>query len=98
MIDSVREQTSLPVLKIDSPMLMEAVRIGSRIGVFATNPTTVEPTRQSLLEEAVRQGKSVETKAYFVESALDALRAGDSQAHDRAVAQAVIQQMADVEP
>jgi len=93
----VQEQTSLPVLKIDSPMLAEAVRIGSRIGVFATNPTTVEPTQRSLLEEAARQSKAVAIKSYFVEGALEALRAGEGKTHDRAVAQAVVQQMADVD-
>ena len=97
LIDSVREQTSLAVLKIDGPMLSEAVRVGSRIAVFATNPTTVEPTRLSLLEEAVRQNKTVKIKAYFVESALEALRTGDGEIHDRAVAQAIVRSTTDVD-
>jgi len=97
VIDSVREQTPLTVMRIDGPMLREAVRVGFRIGVFATNPTTVEPTRLSLLEEAVRQDKVVEIKSYFVEGALEALRAGDGETHDRAVAQAVVRSMADVD-
>ncbi len=97
VIDSVRPDTPLTLLKVDGPMLREAVRVGSRIGVFATNPTTVEPTRLSLLEEAARQSRAVEIKTYFVESALAALRAGDGDTHDRAVAQAVAGSISDVD-
>lgn len=82
-------QANIPVIKIDAAMIANAVSAGTRIGVIATNPTTLEPTRTMLTAEAERQGKTVEIELVFVEGALDALRRGDGAAHDQLVQQAI---------
>ena len=71
-------------------MIREAVAEGRRIGVIATNRTTLEPTRQLLLAEAVRTGRQIEVELVMVEGALPALLNGDGAAHDRCVRQAVL--------
>jgi Asp/Glu/hydantoin racemase len=84
-VDPVREQAELPVLRIDDVMIRNAVVQGRRIGVIATNRTTLEPTRQLLLAEAARTGTQVEVELVMVEGALPALLNGDGAAHDRLV-------------
>lgn len=66
-------------LRIDEPMVREAVRIGKRVGVLATLPTTLEPTA-ALVE---RHGGDVQ--AQLCEGAFDALQAGDRERHDELV-------------
>ena len=89
-VDTVREQAELPVLRIDEVMIRDAVVQGRRIGVIATNRTTLEPTRQLLLAEAARTGTQVEVELVMVEGALPALLNGDGAAHDRLVRLAVL--------
>jgi hypothetical protein len=59
--------------------------MGARIGVLATNRTTLEPTRTLLLAEANRVGKDVSVELVMVDGALPSLLAGDGAAHDRLV-------------
>ena len=89
-VDEVRERVSVPVIKIDEAMLAEALRLGTRIGVVATNPTTLEPTRKSLVAQAEACRRTVETELVLVEGALPALMGGDGETHDRLVARAVL--------
>jgi Asp/Glu/hydantoin racemase len=89
-VDAVREGAEVPVLRIDEVMIREAVVRGKRIGVIATNRTTLQPTRQLLLAEAARTGKEIAVELVMVEGALPALLNGDGAAHDRLVRQAVL--------
>lgn len=50
----------VPVVRIDEEMCREAVRLGSRIAVLATLPTTLEPTRNTVLRVAREMGRHVE--------------------------------------
>jgi aspartate/glutamate racemase len=79
----------IPVLKIDQAMMEQAVAQGERIGVLATNPTTLEPTRQALLNLAEEEGKPVKVKTLLVEGAFAALLGGDAPTHDRLVQEAI---------
>ncbi len=54
------ELTGVRFVRIDEDMAMEAVALGNRIGVIATLPTTLEPTKRLVLECAKRQGRMVE--------------------------------------
>lgn len=82
---------AFPVFKIDTAMVAEAVRQGGRIGVIATNPTTLAPTRSLLQGEATARGKTVDVEMLLVEGALKALMNGDGATHDALVLQAVAQ-------
>jgi Asp/Glu/hydantoin racemase len=77
--------TPVPVLKIDAAMIVEAVRLGPRVGVIATSRTTLEPTQRMLNAEARRAGRDVRIEMLFVERALAALLEGDNETHDHLV-------------
>lgn len=89
-VDTMQQQAEIPVLRIDEVMIREAIVQGRRIGVIATNRTTLEPTRQLLLAEAARTGRQVDVEMVMVEGALPALLNGDGATHDRLVRQAVL--------
>lgn len=89
-VDSVRPRAPIPILKIDEAMVARAVEIGGRIGVVATAPTTLEPTRQALQAEATRRGRKVAVELVLVEGAMPALLAGDVATHDSLVRASVL--------
>ena len=97
-VDDVRPQARIPVVKIDEAMIAEAVSTGTRIGVVATNATTLEPTRRLLEAQAHGSGKQIETELVLVEGALSALLSGDGTTHDALIKQATLEmaQRADV--
>lgn len=59
----------VPVVRIDEEMCREAVRRGSRIAVLATLPTTLEPTKNTVLRVAREMGRHVETVDGLIEGA-----------------------------
>jgi Asp/Glu/hydantoin racemase len=90
-VDDVRSKSRVPVVKIDEAMIAEAVVIGARIGVVATNQTTLEPTRRLLQAQARGHSKAIDTELVLVEHALSALLLGDDARHDRLVAEATLE-------
>lgn len=55
VVDAVQElarYVGIPIVRIDEEMCREAVRLGERIGILATLPTTLEPTRNTVLRVA----------------------------------------------
>ena len=84
---------AIPVMKIDAAMIEQAVDIGARIGVIATNRTTMEPTKQMLVAQAEGAGKAIQVELMLVEDALPALLKGDGATHDRLVREAVLDMM-----
>ncbi len=50
----------VPIVRIDEEMCAEAVRLGKRIAVLATLPTTLAPTKNTVLRVARRMNRSVE--------------------------------------
>jgi Asp/Glu/hydantoin racemase len=84
-VNLIREESPIPVLRIDERMIEQAVQEGTRIGVLATNRTTLEPSRTLLLAEADRVHKEVAVELVMVDGALPSLLAGDGATHDRLV-------------
>lgn len=89
-VDDVRPRANIPVIKIDEAMISKAVALGAKIGVVATNATTLEPTRQLLEAQARSAGKTIEIELVLVENALPALLSGDGATHDRLVKETVL--------
>ena len=84
----------IPVFRIDYPMAVEAVNSAKRIGVISTLSTTLDPTRR-LLERAAREaGKDVVLVDGLADGAFAAGQSGDSETHDRKIAEAA-QRIAD---
>ncbi len=82
---------SIPVLKVDEPMVDRALSLGRRIGVAATASTTLKPTSELVRARAAVLGRQVEVEAMLCEGAYAALRAGDLETHDRLVRATVLE-------
>ena len=89
LVEQIRPQIQMPIFPIDEAMIEQAVQAGPRIGVLATNPTTIEPTRELLLDKARSAGKAIELETKLVPNALQAFLAGDGSTHDRLLAVAI---------
>jgi hypothetical protein len=83
--DPAQALVSIPVLKVDAPMVERAVELGARIGVVATVRTTLAPTTAAVSARAAQVGKSVAVDPVLCEGAYAALLAGDLATHDRLV-------------
>lgn len=71
--NEIEHETTLPVFKIDRPMIEEACKIGSHITLIATALTTMEPSRNHLERVAKEQGKEIYITSLLVEKAGEAL-------------------------
>ncbi len=83
--DVARHLVSVPVLKIDEPMVRAAVEGHERVGVIATNPGTLKPSTQLVRDIAAETGREVEVLPALCEGAFPAWLAGDREKHDRIV-------------
>ncbi len=80
-----RAMVSIPVIRVDEAMADEAVGLGTRIGVIATLPTTLEPTAALVHGRAALASKEVQVVTHLCEGAFAALNSGDSAGHDQRV-------------
>lgn len=85
----LQAELGVPVLRIDEAMADEAVRLGPRVAVLATLPTTLTPTVALLRERADAAGRPVEVAEVLVQGAFEAVSGGDRDGHDRLVAAAI---------
>ena len=56
----IARYTGIPIVRVDEEMGREAVRQGKRIGVMATLPTTLNPTKNTILRVAREMNRQVE--------------------------------------
>jgi len=92
--DVVGQLVSIPVYKIDRPMVDRALSIGSRIGVVATAPTTLKPTTDLIHARARALEHEVVVDATLCAGAYEALFSGDTETHDAIVRQSIYELMA----
>ena len=81
-VDVARHLVSVPVLKIDEPMVERAVSRHRRVGVIATAPTTLKPSSELVHLKARELGRSVEVAPVLCEGAYDAFLAGERERAD----------------
>lgn len=91
--DELAAAVAVPVFRIDRGMAQEAVRLGARIGILATLPTTLGPTERLIRDTAAASGRTVELHARLCEGAFARLAAGDRATHD-AMVQAAFAELA----
>ncbi|MDE0048164.1 MAG: aspartate/glutamate racemase family protein [Rhodospirillales bacterium] len=84
--DDAAAQSGVPILRVDRPMAEAAVEAGRRITVAATLATTIEPTAGLIADAARRAGKEVEIRSVVFAEARARLVAGDSDGHERIIA------------
>jgi len=92
-VDTIRPLVSIPVLKVDEPMVDEALRLGTRVGVVATALTTLKPTTDLVHLRATELGYTVQVEPVLCEDAYAAMLAGDTSKHDAIVRKYVIDLM-----
>lgn len=81
-VDIARRLVQQPILKIDDPMMAQAVRTGPRIGLLCTASSTVEPSSALLRAHAAGQGREISIQTALRPEAYQALMAGDRARHD----------------
>ncbi|MEU6226338.1 aspartate/glutamate racemase family protein [Streptomyces sp. NPDC047042] len=84
-IDVARHLVSVPVVKIDDAMTASAVETANAVGVLATVPTTLPPTRSLVEEKARAAGRDVTVRERLCEGAFSVLMSGDRDRHDAMV-------------
>jgi Asp/Glu/hydantoin racemase len=80
-----RQYASIPVFNIDEPMAHEAVRLGRRLGIVATVPTSPAATRRLLERTAAEAGVSIQIETALNEEAFDHLQKGEIDRHNELV-------------
>ncbi len=78
----------IPLVKIDDAMAAEAVRLGQRIGVIATLPTTLAPTVRLVEAEAEKAGRGITVVEGLAKGAYEALIGKRPDQHDALVTEA----------
>lgn len=68
-IQDAARYLGVPIVRVDEEMCREAVRKGRKIAVMATLPTTLEPTRNTVLRVAREMGRKVELVDVLVDGA-----------------------------
>jgi Asp/Glu/hydantoin racemase len=91
LVAKTREHVSVPVVRIDEAMAEESVRRGTRIGVAATLSTTLNPTLTLLRRKAEEANNAATFEPLLVDAAYQKLLAGDREAHDAILAEALSQ-------
>jgi Asp/Glu/hydantoin racemase len=87
--DGLADELGVPVLRVDEAMADQAVALGSRVGIAATLPTTLEPTAALVRRAAEKAGRNVDVTTQLAEGAFQALRAGRTEEHDSKVMSAL---------
>jgi aspartate/glutamate racemase len=88
-IDRMEEELTVPVLRPNEAMFREAIAAGDRIGMLATFAPSV-----ATMEDEFRQfadGSSATLETIVVPDAIDLLRQGDAESHNRLLAEAAPQ-------
>ena len=92
-VDVAQKMVSAPVLKIDEPMVDEAISIGTRIGVAATARATLQPTSEQIRARSQMAGQRTEIHPVLCEGAFQALLSGDVARHDQIVTEHLYRMM-----
>jgi aspartate/glutamate racemase len=83
-VDRIAAKSNLPVLRVDTAMIDEALRTGKRVGVLATLGTTMMPTVE-LVRQRSNRDASVQIEEHLCQGAFEALKAADVALHDELV-------------
>ena len=84
-----RRFPSVPIMAVDQMMVDKAIAMGPKIGVLATVKAGLDQQIEMLNDAARRVGVSIEIVPSFHPDAMDALRRGDRDAHDRILLEAL---------
>jgi Asp/Glu/hydantoin racemase len=86
-IDRMEQELPLPILRPNEAMFREAIAAGDRIGMLATFAPSVATMEEEFRQFAAEAGAAATLETIVVPDAIDLLRAGDADAHNRLVAE-----------
>ncbi|MCL1830305.1 MAG: aspartate/glutamate racemase family protein [Oscillospiraceae bacterium] len=89
VVEIGRQLVSIPIIKVDEPMMVKAVGLGTKIALVATVATTVGPSGRLLRSVAEREGKDITVTEYLEDGAMLALMAGDRDKHNSVLLSAI---------
>ncbi|MFT4076961.1 MAG: aspartate/glutamate racemase family protein [Asticcacaulis sp.] len=87
-IAAVKARVSAPVLRPNEAAFEAALAAGDKIGLVVTFGPSLEALKQELFDMAVVRDRRIEVQAILAEGALEALKSGDGESHDRLAAEA----------
>lgn len=87
-IETASARLDLPVLKPNEAMFDAALGAGGQIAMLYTFPPAVAGMEQEFSDAAHRKQARATLNSIFVADALDALKSGDADTHDRLIAEA----------
>ena len=87
-IEQAATTVDIPVLKPNEAMFEAAIQKGGRTAMLYTFPPAREGMETEFREEAERLNPSAEIESFLVKGAIEAVRAGDAETHNRLVAEA----------
>ena len=87
-IEAARETTEVPVLKPNEAMFEAALERGPRVGLLATFEPSIAPMKEEFDALAAARGLERTLVTHCAPDAMQALRDGDRETHDRLVAEA----------
>ena len=87
-IEQAKAAVDLPMLKPNEAMFEEALTAGNHIGLLATFAPSIPSLEAELQALARRQEKRLQLTSVLVPEAMEALRYGDTAAHNRLLADA----------
>lgn len=86
-IEAAARSLPIPVLKPNEAMFEEALGFGDDIGMVATFGPAVAGMEEEFVEEAKRIRPTARIRTHLTTGAIEALRGGDSETHNRRVAE-----------
>ncbi|NKB69152.1 MAG: hypothetical protein GKR89_18955 [Candidatus Latescibacteria bacterium] len=79
--------TAVPVIRVDRPMAARAVSLGQRVIIAAALASTIEPTRDLVLDAARQAGKDIDIVEVACTQAWERFEQGDRPGYWQAIAQ-----------
>ena len=93
-IGGIAERTgkalAISVLRVDRPMVEQALSIGPRVVVAATLASTVQPTIELIVEVAGERDMHVEPRVLVIDEAWPLFEQGDQEGFHRLIAQQLL--------
>lgn len=89
-IEQAANTSQLPILKPNEAMFDAAFSYGNNIAMIYTFPPSVKGMEKEFYDAAKHNDSAATMHSIFAEGALDALKTGDTQTHNRLIADAAV--------
>lgn len=81
--DNISQLIKTPVVRIDEPMAKQAAKLGCKIALVSTLPTTIAPSRNIIIREGKKLKRDITVDDFVNLAAWEALQAGNTPEHNR---------------